>query len=235
MEDSGAPDPRQASSRLHEADEGAGYSTRQPVFNAPAQALFVAALIPLSYLIQRRLPDQGWNWAFRPHSLVDGDWWPTILTSLYVHGSWTHALMNAGFALAFGPPVARLFGGRSGALVFFAYYIVCGVVAALGYGLVHLGSDGLVGGASGAVFGLMGGAIRLIGTGGRVRPLTDRRVVTTSLVLMIVNLATGVLNIAPGLEGAGIAWEAHAFGYLAGLILIAPLARLFALNQQEAG
>jgi membrane associated rhomboid family serine protease len=135
--------------------------------------------------------------------------------------------MNAAGAIAFGPPVARLLPGVRGAVSFILFYIVCGVVAALGYGLVHLDSRDLLVGASGAVFGLMGAAIRLLGRrNGRLRSLTDRRVVTTSLALMAVNAAAGLLGFAPGLEGARVAWEAHAFGYVFGLLAIGPWSAL---------
>lgn len=207
---------------------------REHIFNAPLAPVLLAASIPLSYFLQGFLPDQGLAYAFRPATLVDGGWWPGLLTSLFIHGGWMHALMNAGFALAFGPPVARLFSGARGVSVFFAYYIVCGVIGGLGYGLLHLNSYGPVAGASGAVFGLIGGAVRLLGAHGAVRPLTDRRVVTMTLVLMALNVVTGLLNIAPGAGVGGIAWVAHAFGYLAGLLLIGPLAKVFGRTAAQA-
>src|SRR5581483_11614775 len=63
--------------------------------------------------------------------------WETLLTSLFLHASWPHVLMNSVAALAFGPPVARLMGlGPRGALVFLAFYLVCGVLGSLGFVLV---------------------------------------------------------------------------------------------------
>jgi len=218
----GAP----ASAPEREGGEGGGEG-RERIFNAPLPPLLVALSMPILFFLQERLPDEGLRWAFFPNTLVNGGWWPGVLTSMALHGGWAHALMNAGFALAFGPPVARLFRGLKGGFIFFAYYIVCGLVGTLGYGLVHLGGDAPMVGASGAVTGLLGGAIRLLGTGGRLRPLTDRTVVTTGAVILILNAATGLIGFAPGVEGAGIAWEAHAFGFLAGLLLIGPLNRWF--------
>jgi len=200
---------------------------REKVFNAPLPSLLIALSMPVLFFLQARLPDEGLRWAFFPDTLTTGGWWPGILTSMALHGGWAHALVNAGFAIAFGPPIARLFSGAKGGFVFFAYYIVCGLCGTLGYGLVHLGSDAPMVGASGAVTGLLGGAIRLMGTDGGVRPLTDRGVITTSIVILILNAVTGLIGFAPGVEGAGIAWEAHAFGFLAGLLLIGPLARGF--------
>ena len=204
-----------------------GEERRERIFNAPLLPILIALSMPALFFFQQGLPDEGLRWAFFPDTLRTGGWWPGVLTSMTLHGGWTHALMNAGFAIAFGPPIARLFAGFKGGFIFFAYYIVCGLIGTLGYGLMHLGSDAPMVGASGAVTGLLGGAIRLLGTDGRVRPLTDRRVLTTAIVIMILNAVTGMIGFAPGVENAGVAWEAHAFGFLAGLLLIGPLARWF--------
>ena len=46
-------------------------------------------------------------------------------------------------------------------------------------------------------------------------------------MILGLNLVTGLVGYTPGVESAGIAWEAHAFGYLAGLLLIGPLYKAF--------
>lgn len=191
-------------------------------------AVAVAASMPALYWLQERLPDEGLSFAFRPSSLWDGQWWPGLLTSMLVHGGWAHVAMNAIAALAFGPPIARLMGGARGVFGFLLYYMVCGLVATAGYGLVHPDSYDALVGASGAVFGLMGGAIRLLGRrDGRLRGLGDRRFLTTAAAIMGVNAATGLVGLAPGMDGATIAWEAHAFGFVCGALLIGPWARAF--------
>ncbi|MDP3371226.1 MAG: rhomboid family intramembrane serine protease [Brevundimonas sp.] len=166
--------------------------------------------------------------AFRPSSLWDGGWWPGLLTSMFVHGNWPHVGMNAILGLAFGAPVARLMPEARGTAGFLAFYMVCGLLATAGYGLVHPASYDVLVGASGAVFGLMGAALRLLGRrSGRLRPLNDRRFLTPAAAIMGVNVAVGLLGFAPGMEGARIAWEAHAFGFLAGALLIGPWAKAF--------
>jgi membrane associated rhomboid family serine protease len=191
-------------------------------------ALLVAASMPALYLVQERLSDGGLSLAFRPSSLWNGEWWPGILTSMFVHGGWAHVAMNAIAALAFGPPVARLMDGVKGAVGFLLFYIACGLVATAGYGLIHPASyDSLVG-ASGAVFGLMGAALRLLGRRDRaLRSLGDRRFLMPAGVIMGVNAAAGLVGLAPGMEGAQVAWEAHAFGFVCGALLIGPWAGVF--------
>lgn len=190
--------------------------------------MLVAAAMPVLYLLQLRLPGSGWALAFRPSSLWDGQWWPGVLTSMFVHAGWSHVLMNAVAALAFGPPVARLMGGARGIVGFLLFYIVCGLVATLGYGLIHSASGDSLVGASGAVFGLMGAAVRVLGRRDRsLGPLGNRGFLTTAGAIMAVNAAAGLLGLAPGMEGARIAWEAHAVGFVCGALLIGPWVRSF--------
>ena len=185
--------------------------------------------MPSFYFLQTMLPNEGLSLAFRSSSLMDGGWWPGVVSSMFVHTGWGHVMMNALAALAFAPAVARLFPTVRGGAVFLLLYIMCGVIATVGYGLLHLGSDVPVLGASGAVFGLMGAALRLLGRQGRgpVR-LTNKRFLTTSAILMAVNAATGLAGFAPGMGDVQIAWEVHAIGYVAGAMLIGPWFAWFA-------
>ncbi len=200
--------------------------SRQRVFNAPLVAVVVAVSIPGLYLLQGALPDGGFSLAFRPASLIEGTWWPGVLTGMFLHAGWGHAAMNGVGALAFAPPVARLMPGARGVLAFLLFYMACGVVGMVGYGLAHPYGPNIVVGASGAVFGLTGAAIRLLGQrDGGLRPLTDRRVLAMSAILMTVNLAVGLIGLVPGGEGGGIAWETHAFGFLFGLLAVGPWRR----------
>ncbi len=185
--------------------------------------------MPALYFLQTTLLDAGLSLAFRSSSLVDGSWWPGVVTSMFVHTGWGHVGMNALAALAFAPPVARLFPGVRGGVVFLLLYIMCGIAATVGYGLLYLDSSVPVLGASGAVFGIMGAALRLLGRRGRGPvALTNKRFLKTSAILMAVNVATGLVGFAPGMQGVQIAWEAHAIGYVAGALLIGPWFAWFA-------
>ena len=112
--------------------------------------MLVAASMPLLFVVQQWAGEASFALAFQPATLSTGGWWPGLLTSMFLHANWPHVLMNATGALAFGAPVARLLPGARGAATYLAFYIACGLVAALGYGLVHPTSPGLVVGASGA-------------------------------------------------------------------------------------
>jgi membrane associated rhomboid family serine protease len=201
---------------------------REPLFNAPWPALTVAVAILASYALQGRvLPLSVYEgFAFQPADPATGRWW-TMLTVNLVHAGWGHAAMNAAGALAFGAGVARWFGvGLRGGLVFFAFYLVCGVFSTLGYGLLHRHDPTLLIGASGAVSGLFGGAARLIAGRGRPGPILSQAVLGVSLAWVVANLLLGLLGLWPGVGGAAVAWEAHLIGYGAGLLSFAPFARL---------
>lgn len=199
---------------------------RERLFNAPLTPVLIAVSMPLLFFLQQRLPDGGASMAFAPADLARGRW-GGLFTAMLLHGGWSHAIMNAVGALAFGAPVARLLGDRIGPSIFLLFYVACGALAALGYGLIHWGSPQPMVGASGAVFGLIGAATRLMGGRGRVLPLFDRRAVSASLAWMAVNLVVGLIGYAPGVQGAQIAWEAHAVGFVVGLLAVGPLGRLF--------
>lgn len=202
------------------------------IFNAPAVAVLVVASMPALYLLQSwleaRQPGLVQSLAFRPSSLFDGEWWPGVLTSMFLHAGWAHVGMNALGGLAFAPPVARLMSGARGGVGFLLFYMACGVAAAAGYGLLHADSYDILVGASGAVFGLCGAALRLLGRRNwRLRALTDRRFLVPAGAIMLVNALTGLAGLAPGMDGARIAWEAHAVGFIVGALIIGPGARLF--------
>lgn len=191
-------------------------------------AVILAASLPILFWFQERLPDGGLSLAFRPASLWRGDWWPGLFTSMFMHGGWGHVAMNALGVFAFAPPIARLMPGARGVAGFLAFYLVTGLIGTAGYGLIHPDTFDPLVGASGAVFGLTGAAVRLLGRrNGALRSLGDRRFLLMAGVIMAINAAAGLIGLAPGAEGARVAWEAHAFGFVAGALLIGPWARAF--------
>jgi membrane associated rhomboid family serine protease len=147
-----------------------------------------------------------------------------------LHGNWTHLVINCLFLLAFGPIVARRFG----TVLFFLFFLVCGVVAALCYLALNWGSPVPVVGASGAISGLMAAAIRMLpGQAPWVQqgeaplaPLLSRQILVFTALWVAVNLMTAFTGFGLGGEGGLIAWQAHLGGFLAGLLLSIPFDRL---------
>lgn len=197
---------------------------RQPMFNAPWQAVAVPAVLIAAYGAQVSFgTDAGvLNMGVSGPALEHGRF-QTLITYMFVHAGVAHLGMNCLAAFAFGPPVARRLGPRPvGVILFFAFFLLCGALAALGYVVSHPASLDVAIGASGAISGLWGAASRLLIGRGRLAPIRDRMVLTQGAAFIFVNVLVGLLG---GFGGFLIAWEAHVAGYIAGLLLIGLFAR----------
>lgn len=233
----GSPPPFGAEGLL--AASGGPPPAAEPILKAPWPPLLLAGLILALYMLQTMSGDPegvAQRFGFLPADLERGRW-GGLITALFVHGGWLHALVNGVMALATGAPIARLLGrGAGAAATFFAFYLLCGALASLGFGLLHLDSAGVLIGASGGVAGLMGASSRLIERRGTLAPFTSRTVMGVAAAWVVVNLAVALMALA-GVNFAGgempIAWEAHLIGYFAGLFLIGPLARLMRRGAPE--
>ena len=219
---------------MGQGDEWAGPAPpeqggREPALRAPWPALGLTAVLVALYVLQRASGDADLaaaRFGFAPAALQEGRWLG-LITALFVHGSWAHVLLNALGALAFGAPVARLFGpGARGGLAYLLFFLVCGVLSSVGFALLHPGQAVVLIGASGAVSGLMGAASRLIERRDALAPFTSRTVVGMAVSWVVVNVLIALVGLDAVSGGAPIAWEAHLIGYAAGLLLIGPAARL---------
>src|SRR5688500_3519197 len=80
-----------------------------------------------------------------------------VLTSMFLHGSWMHLLGNMWFLWLFGNNIEdSMTHGR-----FVAFYLLCGIAAALLQVFVEPSSGVPMVGASGAISGVMGGYLVL--------------------------------------------------------------------------
>jgi membrane associated rhomboid family serine protease len=205
-----------------------GAPRREPLFNVPWTIVVLCVALIALYAGQTVLVPDALRDAYGVSgpALIAGRW-QTLVTSLFLHGSWPHVLMNSVAALAFGPPVARLMGlSPRGAATFFLFYLVCGVLAGLGFALSDLhGAEPAVG-ASGAISGLIGAASRIIQGHGRIGPMFGPTVLIMAAAWAIANVVLGVSGLTPGAMGMPVAWQAHLAGYLAGVLLVGPFARL---------
>jgi membrane associated rhomboid family serine protease len=209
--------------------------TREPVLNAPWSVLVLIVVLIGAHATRLLAGLSPQTFALTQESLRAHRGFG-LITYVFVHASWAHVLMNAVFTLAFGAPVARFLGvGARGALAFFAFFVVCGVVAALGYAglleaLSQMGAASQNGwalvGASGAASGLLGAAARLMNGRGRLGSMFGRNVAAMTLAWVAANALLGLLGLTPGAAGMPVAWEAHIIGFFAGLLMIGPFARI---------
>jgi membrane associated rhomboid family serine protease len=154
-----------------------------------------------------------------PHPFV------TILTSMFLHGEPLHIAGNMLYLWIFGNNVEDSMGhGR-----FVAFYLLCGVAAAVGQTLIDPSSRVPMIGASGAVSGVLG-AYLLLYPRATIRTLVMfgffiRFIQVPALVVLglwvLVQLVSGLLTVrGSGGDGAGVAWFAHVAGFLAGAALL---------------
>lgn len=128
---------------------------------------------------------------------VDGAWWRP-LTSAFLHSGIAHLVMNMVAVYIFGTFLERALG--------VARYLTAYVLALLGASLAVLllaPSNVLTVGASGAVYGLFALALVLL-----IRLKQDVRFLLALLAINLVISFTG-----------GISWQAHAGGFVVGLLL----------------
>src|SRR6202795_5213390 len=93
------------------------------------------------------------QWSAVPAQIASGHHWITILTAMFMHGSWSHIIGNMIFLWAFAPEIEDAMGrGR-----YLVFYLVGGLVAMLAQ--IAAGPHSTVPnlGASGAIAAVMGG------------------------------------------------------------------------------
>lgn len=195
---------------------------------APAPLALVVALL-VAFAAQRLSPPEVAQWLFVHGALViflDGQaYWSrlyTLVTSLFLHDGWLHFGFNAFWLATMGSLVHRFLGPWRFLLLFF----LAGIAGGLALVLLNWGETVIAIGASGAVFGLLGAAGHVFvarpgdGPGERLKHLA-----AFVAVMMALNVAFAYYGTLPGADEAAVAWEAHAGGFLAGLLLFPLLAR----------
>src|SRR5262249_37769801 len=146
----------------------------------------------------------------------------TLITSMFLHGSWMHVIGNMWYLWIFGDNVEDRVGhGR-----FLVFYLLCGIAAALAQIAMDPTSVVPTVGASGAIAGVMG-AYFVLYPNSRVLTLIPLfvfiQIVELPAILLLgfwfllqlVN-AGAVAATASVRGGGGIAFAAHVAGFLAG-------------------
>jgi membrane associated rhomboid family serine protease len=92
------------------------------------------------------------QWSAIPAQITSGHHWITILTAMFMHGSWSHIIGNMIFLWAFSPEIEDAMGrGR-----YLIFYLVGGLVAMLAQVAADPHSTVPNLGASGAIAAVMG-------------------------------------------------------------------------------
>ncbi|CAA9348922.1 MAG: FIG056164: rhomboid family serine protease [uncultured Gemmatimonadetes bacterium] len=146
----------------------------------------------------------------------------TILTSMFMHGSWEHIIGNMLFLWVFGNNIEDSMGH----LRFLVFYLLCGAMAGGAHIFFNLASPVPAVGASGAISGVMGAYIVLY-PHARVRTwfppifLFHVRAMFFLAYWFILQLAMAAVEVGSEAgEQGGVAVWAHVGGFVAGVALV---------------
>ncbi len=148
--------------------------------------------------------------------------WATVFTAMFLHGGWLHIIFNMLYLWIFGNNVEDRMGrGR-----FLAFYLICGVAAALTQAFVDPSSRGPIIGASGAIAGVLG-AYLLLYPRARVLTLLLPLLFIFPVILVPAWFVLGAWFLLQYLQGTlsvggggDVAYFAHVGGFVAGLVLV---------------
>ena len=164
------------------------------------------------------------NWAMIPAEVLAGQDQHTVLTSMFLHGGLMHLAGNMLFLWIFGDNLEDAFGH----IPFLLFYIATGLVADAAHVVSDPDSLVPVVGASGAIAGIMGGYLLLY-----PKAQVDILFIFVVFFRVFTISAWIVLAIWFGLQifngsvtdasGGGVAYWAHAGGFVAGIIFAIPV------------
>ncbi len=152
--------------------------------------------------------------------------WPTIFTSMFIHGGWFHILSNMWVLYIFGDNVED----RMGSGKYLIFYLLSGMAAALLQAYVLPNSHIPTVGASGAIAGVLG-AYLVFFPNSRVITLVFFFVFVTFVEIPSVlflgfwfftQLYSGWLALLSPAAMGGVAWWAHVGGFVFGMLFAKP-------------
>ena len=194
-----------------------------PSRTTPYITVTIIVLNAMAWLYEIALPHESLNEFLTIYGVVPAYFaWPTLITSMFLHGSWSHVIGNMWYLWIFGDNVEDRVGhGR-----FIAFYLLCGIVAALGQVAVDPNSMLPTIGASGAIAGVMG-AYFVLYPHSRVLTLIPWifiQIVELPAIMLLgfwflmQLFSAGTLAVTANTHGGGgVAFAAHVSGFVAGV------------------
>ncbi|MEN8894195.1 rhomboid family intramembrane serine protease [Planktotalea arctica] len=164
------------------------------------------------------------QWGMIPAFITDGERLFTLVTSQFLHGGYMHIAGNMLFLWIFGDNMED----EMGHIGFLLFYLTSGVFAALAQWIVEPASVVVTIGASGAIAGIMGGYLLLFPKAKvdillilivffRILPISAWIMLGLWFLLQVGN------GVASDPDLGGVAYWAHAGGFVIGLVLTIPI------------
>ena len=141
----------------------------------------------------------------------------TVLTSMFMHGSWMHIIGNMLYLWIFGDQIED----ELGHFRFLVFYLLCGVAAGLAQVFFQPSSIIPALGASGAIAGVLG-AYLIKHPRNPVRVLFLYNIIALPAVIVLGGwIVLQVISQVTVVQGSGgVAYMAHIGGFVAGVVLI---------------
>lgn len=165
-----------------------------------------------------------YEWAMVPVLVTEQGTYHTMFTSMFLHGGWMHLGGNMLFLWIFGDNLED----DMGHVTYLLFYLASGLGAGLAHILAGPMSDVPTVGASGAIAGVMGGYL-LLYPKARVDVLIIliffvRVLPVPAWVMLGLWFALQLFNgVGADHSTGGVAYWAHAGGFVIGLVLVLPL------------
>ena len=193
-----------------------------PSRTVPYITITIIAINALAWFVELAQGPRELNQFLYVYGVVPGNFHlATLVTSMFLHGSWSHIIGNMLYLWIFGDNVEDRCGhGR-----FVVFYLLCGFAAGFGQILMNPGSMVPTIGASGAIAGVMG-AYFVLYPHSRVLtfipfPLFDVVEVPAIFLLgfwfLMQLFNAGAVAASAGTGGGGVAFAAHVVGFVVGL------------------
>ncbi|KHF37393.1 rhomboid family intramembrane serine protease [Paenibacillus sp. FSL M7-1455] len=144
------------------------------------------------------------------------EWWRYV-TSLFLHGGFSHLLFNDFAILVFCPPLERLLGAWRYALLYLLSGVIGNILSVAHYN--RLGETLLTLGASGAVYGVYGAYLYIALLQRNLMDESSRKTIYALLAIGII------FSFASG-EQIKINWMAHLGGLVGGFFVYGLMARI---------
>jgi membrane associated rhomboid family serine protease len=196
-----------------------------PSRTTPYITITIIVLNALAWFFELALPRDVLPVFLQVYGVVPADFSAsTLITSMFLHGSWSHVLGNMWYLWIFGDNVEDRMGhGR-----FVVFYLLCGMAAALGQIAMDPQSTLPTIGASGAIAGVMG-AYFVLYPQSRVLTLIPLIIFFEIIELPAIFLlgfwflmqlfSAGTVAVTANTHGGGgVAFMAHVAGFLVGVI-----------------
>jgi len=195
-----------------------------PSRTTPYITVTIIALNALAWLYEVGMPRRELNEFLYVYGVVPASFSPpTLITSMFLHGGWMHVIGNMWYLWIFGDNVED----RLGHARFVVFYLVCGIVAALGQVAIDPSSTLPTIGASGAIAGVMG-AYFVLYPHSRVLTLIPLiifwelvelpAIVLLGFWFLMQLFSAGAIAVTANTAGGGVAFMAHVAGFLTGLV-----------------